>query len=178
MNKSWGGKGGRWDTGGRWVADSLRLLRGERAQSPAKTGTGERGPPLNRWGRQGRGRCSQSSRFSRSTMRKLSIISFCVLGVEAADQICRDKGQRSDGSEEGEEDLRICGRWRPSWRQKLWTHDGTNSLWCVPIQQHYYYPGDVCQGRFLPTNTVFISLNSPPFNIRQYNNFHMQALTS
>ena len=60
--------------------------------------------------RQGRGRYSQSSTFSRSKMRKLPIISFCVLGLEAADQICRDKGQRSDGSEESEKDLRTCGR--------------------------------------------------------------------
>ena len=148
-----------------------------RHRAQTKLATGECGPPLNGgWERQGRGRYSQSSTFSRSKMRKLPIISFCVLGLEAADQICRDKGQRSDGSEESEEDLRTCGR-QVETELKAEATDSQFTVGCTHSAA-FCYPGDVCQGRYLPTNTVFISLNSPPFNIQQYNNFHMQAQKS
>lgn len=96
------------------MADSLRLLRGGRAQSLTKTGHWRVWTTLQHVGK-GRQEADVVRILGSAgvKMRKFPIISFCVLGVEA-DLICRDKGQRREGSEEGEEDLRICGRWRPS----------------------------------------------------------------
>lgn len=110
MNKSWGVRRGKTRyTGGRWVADSLRLLRGEGTEPSQNWDWRSVAHPLNRWERQGRGRCSQSSRFSRSTMRKLPIISFCVLGAEAA---------RSDLQRQRPKEWWIGRGWRRS--ENLW----------------------------------------------------------